>query len=657
MRTVRRLYFYGLALISIEVIIWGVVNLLRTIVSRGLIGSSDLLATGLSLVLVGVPIFLVHWRTAQRDAARDEEERTSYIRAIFLYAALFATLLPVIYAVLAVVNRSLVALLGGETHWSWFGADGTSLDNLIAIAINAVVFAYFWIVLRADWREHAAASNLQERSLPETRRLYRYLWVLIGLTILVSGAVSLLRFLFSLTGDSLQSNLQTLAGAISLLIVGTPLWAYHWWSLNAALIDPAERRSLLRLVVLYLISLAGVIGVLAMATALLSDLIRWISGESFTVGTFISTHSGELGGLIVLGVMWWYYGDILNKEVAALPDQPRREALHRLYNYILSAIGLALTFTGLMMLIDFLSQLLLSNRAQFSSLRGTFSDGLAVLLAGLPLWVVTWQKMQREAARKDDTGDHARRSVLRKAYLYLALFLLVIGAMAFSGQLLYTLLDALLSGPARSLAEDLSRLVLSLLVVVALLVYHWRALREDTRAAQQTLSNLHAAFPTLVLVETSETSTEGVEDEERSFADALVQALKRSAPRLPVAVHFVARGAPDESMLAAKAILLPVGLAMQPPESLHLWLNEYRGQRVLIPLARAGWHWLGQSEQRPQDLAREAAATLRQLAEGESVRQSAPSSPWTIAGYVLGAIFGVIMLMTLFSVLISSLID
>jgi hypothetical protein len=190
-------------------------------------------------------------------------------------------------------------------------------------------------------------------------------------------------------------------------------------------------------------------------------------------------------------------------------------------------------------------------------------------------------------------------------------------------------------------------------VVLALLIYHWRAMRDDTRIAQKTLSNLHAAFPTLVLAESGENAAGGFE---QSFADALVKALARSAPRLPVAVHLVERGAPDESMLAAKAVLLPVGLAMQPPESLRLWLNEYHGQRVLIPLEREGWHWLGQNEQRPQDLAREAASTLRQLAEGEAVRQTAPGSPWVIAGYVFGAIFGLVLLMILFSFLISSLI-
>ena len=74
MNSVRRLYFYSISLISVVVVIWGVVGLLRTIFSGKLLGGGSLLATGLSLVLVGLPIFLFHWRTVQHDALSDPIE-------------------------------------------------------------------------------------------------------------------------------------------------------------------------------------------------------------------------------------------------------------------------------------------------------------------------------------------------------------------------------------------------------------------------------------------------------------------------------------------------------------------------------------------------------------------------------------------------------
>ena len=95
MKSIRRLYFYLVALISIEVVLWGLVSLLRSIVDQTISGGADALAQALALILVGVPIFLIHWLWAQRAAARDEEEKTATIRAAFFYAILLGTSIPV----------------------------------------------------------------------------------------------------------------------------------------------------------------------------------------------------------------------------------------------------------------------------------------------------------------------------------------------------------------------------------------------------------------------------------------------------------------------------------------------------------------------------------------------------------------------------------
>src|SRR5574338_966460 len=161
MNTVRRLYFYGLSFISIEVVVWGVIGLLRTIFSSAMVGSS-LLATGLSLVLVGVLIFYLHWRTAQRDAMREPDERGSRVRAVFLYAALGAAFGPILLSTLAIANKAILALFGLPESQAWFGSDQVIVDHLIAIAINAVLFAYFWNVTISDWRANTPESALHE---------------------------------------------------------------------------------------------------------------------------------------------------------------------------------------------------------------------------------------------------------------------------------------------------------------------------------------------------------------------------------------------------------------------------------------------------------------------------------------------------------------
>lgn len=641
MNTVRRLYFYGLSFISFQVVVWGVIGLLRTIISAGMVGSS-LLATGLSLVLVGLPIFYLHWRTAQRDAMREPDERGSRVRAVFLYATLGAAFGPILLSTTALVNKAIIALMGQPQSAAWFGSDQVIADHLIAIAINAVAFAYFWNVTVTDWR-----ADSPENALHETRRLYRYFWVLVGLTLVISGVYNLLRYLLYTPGAI--STAATLAGGIALLVVGVPLWYFFWQMVQDSLGDPEERRSLLRLVVLYLISLVGVIGVVTFAGAVLNQLFRWMLGERQTFFAFVQGNSAEIGALIPLAAMWAYYGRILNQEVAAIADQPRQAALRRLYYYILSLIGLAITIAGLFNLVDYLVTLSFLRSGASALFGSPLAGSLASLLVGLPLWLITWRKMQAEAARTDEPGDHARRSVVRKSYLYLVLFAFVIGAMAFAGQFLFALLDSALSGTSvDDLAERLSRLFFWLVIDAVLLVYHWRVLRQDGKLAQQSFGNLHSDFPTLVLVEEEQ-------EYSRKFADNVVAALGRTAPRLPVVIYPVERGAPDESMLGAKAVLIPVATAMRPPDALRLWLEEYQGQRLLVPLPDETWTWLGQTEKTPGDLSREAAQAVRQMAEGEALRQAGPSSPWAIAGFVLGGFFGLILLMILFSMMMSLL--
>src|SRR5512138_2561574 len=112
MKSIRRLYFYLVAFISIEVVLWGLVGLLRSVVDRTVAGGADALARALALILVGVPIFLIHWLWAQRAAARDDEERTAALRAVFFYAILLATLIPVVQNLLSFIDRAVIQSMG-----------------------------------------------------------------------------------------------------------------------------------------------------------------------------------------------------------------------------------------------------------------------------------------------------------------------------------------------------------------------------------------------------------------------------------------------------------------------------------------------------------------------------------------------------------------
>ena len=638
MRTVRRLYFYTLALIGAEAVVWGAVALLRTILASGLIGTAGQLATGLSAVLVGLPVFLFHWQTCQRDAQHDEEEHTSRIRAVFLYGIRAALLVPILYSSLALFDRALSGLFGLDPLQAGIGETQSPTDNLVAILILLIATVFFSRVLNHDLAA-AGADSL----LPETRRLYRYLWVAFGLTIAVAGIQGLVRFLLSLpTGLGGPSGYQ-LANSLALILVGAPVWVWTWLLVQSLLDQPSERQSILRLVSLYLISLAGLVGVLAAGGNVLSGLLAWLFGRPQTFSGFLIDSSAYIGAGLPLGVVWAYYGRILEDEMALLPGEPRRESIRRLYRSILSALGVTIVFTGILVLVELSVDLLLA-AAGVSTEWPRLSTGLAALGVGLPLWLSYWPGLQMEAAARSDAGDRARRSVIRRTYLYLAVFALVVGAMLAAGNLFFTLLSNLLGGQSGNVLRIALQRSGLLGVIAVFLIYHLRALRQDGQAKELSLGNLHAAYPALILVE-----------RETALADAIAHELERHAPRLPLKIHLLERGLPDEECLSARVILLTSALAVEPSDGLRLWMSGCHAKRLVLPMPREGWVWQGTAARPLNETARDAASAVRQMAEGEAPRAGLPNSPWSIAGLVLGGIFAFGLLTSLFSLVIGSL--
>ncbi len=216
--------------------------------------------------------------------------------------------------------------------------------------------------------------------------------------------------------------------------------------------------------------------------------------------------------------------------------------------------------------------------------------------------------------------------------------------MAVAGDLLYNLFSHLLGSPVPDLDWVAANRVQILVVIAVFLVYHLACLRRDGRIAQQALGEKHAAFSTLVLVEAEE-----------EFATELTQAVQRQSPRLPLRFHRLDEALLPEQTAGVRAVVLPSGAALQPPEGLHVWLESFNGLRLILPQPQEGVVWLGIGRKPARELAHETAAALRQMAEGEALRAGLPGSPWAVAGYILGGLFAVQALVGLFALLVSAL--
>jgi len=643
MQTVRRLYQYGVALVSLETVLWGAIGLARSILAGQEIGGQvSRLAGALSLILVGVPVFLLHWWLAQRAALKDKEERSSRVRAVFLYAALAATLVPVVQNLLALLDRLLLQAFGLSPQQAFFGGNQSLGDNLIAMLLNGLFAAYLFTVARSDWK-----ASPQGEAFPETRRLYRYLWMLYGLALLVSGVQQLVRFLLTTwEGVGTSPNL-ALANGLALVLVGAPLWVFVWQRIQVSLSDADEANSMLRLVVLYLLTFVGVGTVLGAAGGTLYVLLRYLLGERMQVVALLGEMSVPLSVAVAFGGLWAYYGRILGMEIVALPDDTetgqRAAGLRRLYLYVLALLGLGATFIGLQQLLEPVIDLLLSRSGVWgSALRDTLAGGLAALAVGAPLWAFTWRPLLHEASLDGEPGDHARRSVVRLVYLYFVLFAAVLGVMFSAGALLFPLLQAVLGDPPPNLLSESLQMLKVLVLFALLLVYHGLALRQDRRLSVRSLARRHAMFPVLVLA-----------PEEGDFATQVVAALEREAKAMPVAVHAYTLGAPDESLSAARAVILPAELAARPSEALRLWLQGYDGTRLVVPTPAPGWHWVFGSGRPLPSLAKQAARMARHLAEGEPLAAPRETTAWTVVLYILGGLLGFVILINLIRILLT----
>jgi hypothetical protein len=190
-----------------------------------------------------------------------------------------------------------------------------------------------------------------------------------------------------------------------------------------------------------------------------------------------------------------------------------------------------------------------------------------------------------------------------------------------------------------------------------LLAYHGWALRADGRSAERSLARRHALFPVLLLVPDKEvTLPEGLVAY-GSFADALVQALHRLAPGLPVALHPFSQGAPDASLSAARAVILPSELVIRPPEAIRLWLQGFSGWRIVVPTLSPGWHWVFGSGRSIDAQARRAAQVVRQMAEGEDVTPPREASAWTTVAYILAGLFLALLGFILVTFVLSIFLD
>ena len=618
MAVLQRLYLYSVTIVALEVWVWSLTTLIRRALEGTAWQRPEDLAGALAGFLIGLLVFGLHWSWAQREAASEEEERTSAVRAWALLVMLGLTWGAVFHALAALLARALEQVVHLSSMASVF--PDISWEEAVAILIPQALVGWYFARIVATQGDPLT----DEQAL--ARRWYRLLWLSYAVVWLVVGLQHLLSALFPYQGagvfarsaeNAVQGVVFAVGGAVLLSV-----WGRRWW--QEMLQDKHDRSSEVPVGFLMVWALVGLAVALATLGMAVYEMFLWLLGETSTTSRLYDA----VREVVVVGVPWtllWLVARSgLTRWLSAWTDE-RRATAYRLLLSVVALAGLGMINAAVFALLAYFADVLFATVVG----RGALASGLTLALLGLPLWALAWRALQAEASA-DDAISH---SWLRRGYLYLVLFAALLAMMGFGTAAVFQVFRTILGG--RFNPQDFFYAVLAVLWLAGLLVYHWRVLRAD-RAREARLAAAETALPVLVLA--------APDDAWFAKAQTAGVSLVMLSPQ---------ENPPKDA--AYQAVVLTENTLLNLPDGWRAWLQTFSGWRLVLPEdEHSRWVWAGQRGA-SQEAVRKA---LRALAKNKPPAVDACPLKWKILGYAGLAIVllwgGGILLSLIMSILMAA---
>jgi uncharacterized protein DUF5671/uncharacterized protein DUF3842 len=644
MSSVRRWYIYLVSAISLQGVAWAIIALLRNLLLSRLNPPPTAIAFEIAVILIGLPVFLVHWLWGQRLAAAVEQERTATLRRFYLYGTMAAFLGPFTANTFDMLGTVLSVRSTVERRPHDLTSGDAIVYHIIALIVAGVLWFYHRRVVTGD-------AVPEKGSLATVRRLYVFGFSAAGLILTTMANVYLLRWIMMQFGgaDAIgDSSLGAgLATEITRLVVGVPLWLVFWRWAQRLFNSPseAERGSVLRKVYLYAVVFIGALGAVFNASLILASLLRALLGLP---------SKGDirfpLSLIVGMAVLWAYHAFAIRDDAAKAGAAPRQEGVRRLYLYLIAGIGLAALLAGLGGDVSVVIRSL--GEGFGSELREQLAWFTAALIAGLPVWILPWRQVQDSALARDAPGADARRSIVRKIYIYLFLFLATMAVLSGAVFIVFKVLSWFLGADAPTLNE-LGHAIAFSLIAVGVWLYHGSLLRSDSRLSSQEQIRQLVSMNVAV-----------VDTGDGRLSHAIVEALKKEMPALelePILLPAAGAAAHDTEDIAARlaraalivgpwTIGVPGGGEGAAPPDVARAVANSAARKLLIPTRPEGWEWAGVDRWDAADLVDQTVRAIKQIADGEETKPVRPMNAGTIISIVIGVLF-------LLSVLASAIIE
>lgn len=637
MPALRRAYLYLTAAISLQVTVWAAISLLRAYLAPDADPVAANLALQIAVLVVATPIFVLHWRQADKLAAADPAERASTGRQLYAYGMTLLFLVPALVA----VHSLLLLLLGQALTPPPIDAGSRAAQSLVSLVVLAGMLLWQRQLLRAD----LAAPGVARVAAP-FRRLFTVIFTAAGLVMWTGSTGGLISWLLT-RFDSAPGALpapggEALAEMVATVVVGVLLWAFFWRRLGIeAVAGPAAGRGAVLPAVFVHLALLGAAGATLGGGALL--LIGSLRAALSLPPR--GDYRGPLSAIIVGGLVWAYHHRVRDAALAAVDRDGADSAaagesagsvtvpvstelapaatptavanLRAWYPYAMAILGMGAALAGLSAVVNILIRALAGMELVDSS-REQLAWGAAVLLMGLPLWALVWRKVQPWALLAGPAGDRARAAIPRKLYLYLYLLIGTLSFLIAAVYLIYRVVGQALGGVTETdpFGLDLAEAGAMAVIAAGAWLLHVNALRGDGDLAERSLAGRLAAWPTALLGAAHDAAS-----------TALEAALRRELPDLPL-TRLDAAGADAATLGAAALLIVPASLVMGG-DGLAAAIAAAPGRKLYLPAgssAAGSADWVGVEPWSAEDLAEHLARAVNQVAEGHTVSLRRPLS-------------------------------
>lgn len=584
---VRRVYIYAAAFLGLQLAAMGALGMIGALLEQALApaalsgtqqaGMVYQLSLNLALLLVGVPLWLGHWRWAQR-LQRHPDEQFSPIRRLYGYAVLLIAMLQLLFA----IQQLLAALFGLQEP---FSATSQAAPAIGALIVWAAVWHYHWRIFSAE------RLLVETTGAPATlRRWYLVIVQAVSLAVVSYAAVAMLHALFETAAAPTLGRSGVIA-ALPALIAGLLVWLpHHLWArmliLDATPLRADEAASTLRQVyVALVITVAAVAGLGGVTVLLAAVLLAVFGGSAWRV--VIVDHTEALAVIVIAGALWWYHRRQLTDEARLSEVGARVDTARRVIGYLTAAIGLGALFFGAGGLLSALLQLVVAADTLGAGWREAVSMYLALTVVALPVYGLTARAMERLVA----SSPHEERTLARRIYLYAALLFGVVSTIVTGVLLLQRLLSAGLGVAEPGLAVDLARWLAYVLVGAAITGYYTLLLRRSTTIRADTGTGIVIA----ILVDAP-------------LQSSLVATIERELPGADVRIVDTSAAAQiGEALSAADVLVITLRAALDT--RIADLLGGFRGRKLLLATDVPAYELIG--ARREGAIVREAVRALR----------------------------------------------